>query len=325
MIRRRLGAVVTAFAVAAAPGVLAAPAADAASYRYWSYWTVTDAAWKFAQVGPTTLRPKDGDVQGWRFAVTTDSTSAARPRLAPSTAFDDVCGSTARPDGQKRVALVVDFGTAADASSGDEPPSDPLRGECVVTGTAADGWDVLVTAGYAIRSDDGGLICGLAGYPAKGCGEAVVDPPKTSEPGSGSGSGGSGGSSAGSGSSASAGDSGGKKKDRAADRSSEGDSGTASLGGRDRDTAPTTTATADATDAATEESAESTTEPSSDVPAPEGTQDGEPTPTLVPGVAEPVAASGDGPGGALGTALGALVLVGLIGAAAFTAVRRRQS
>lgn len=171
---RQLGAVVAAFTVAAAVSVVGAVPADAATYRYWSYWSGTSGSWTFAQRGPTGSTPPDGGVQGWRFAVSVDAANAIPPRLAASSAFTTVCGGTPAESGKKRVALVVDFGTTRDAPPGSSPPGEPLRGTCVVLPTSGTGWDALTLAEYSIRSE-GGLVCGLSGYPARGCGEAVDD------------------------------------------------------------------------------------------------------------------------------------------------------
>ncbi|RSS56401.1 hypothetical protein EF918_34145, partial [Streptomyces sp. WAC06614] len=101
--------------------VAAAPAL-AAGYRYWSFWEGGGAQeWTYANQGPSQLRPQDGTVLGFRFAVSQDAAAeAARPRAAAD--FAAICGTTAPVEGRKRVALVVDFGVPADAPSGEAPP-----------------------------------------------------------------------------------------------------------------------------------------------------------------------------------------------------------
>ena len=49
-------------AIAGATAMLAlAPAARAeTAYRYWTYWSVTDGAWRFATLGPASAVPVDG-------------------------------------------------------------------------------------------------------------------------------------------------------------------------------------------------------------------------------------------------------------------------
>ncbi|MCF2435593.1 hypothetical protein LV779_17850 [Streptomyces thinghirensis] len=50
-----------------------------------------------------------------------NSDDAAQPRGAAD--FSSVCAKTPAEDGSKRVALVLDFGTASDAPSGENPPA----------------------------------------------------------------------------------------------------------------------------------------------------------------------------------------------------------
>lgn len=148
--------------------------ATAAEYRYWSYWTITDGRWVFAPVGPASRTPADGDVDGWRFGIS-GVTSTTPPAIEAGLAFDSVCGDTPVVDAsQKRVALIIDAGNADDAPDGETPP--PLAGTCVVTESRASSFDVLQSA-TGIRTKNG-FVCGIAGYPADGCGEAVANKPK---------------------------------------------------------------------------------------------------------------------------------------------------
>ncbi len=168
-----------AAALVAAAGVplLAAPAAHATAYRYWSYWHAAGGNWAFSQMGADGWRVTDGSVEGWRFAVSPSTRSAAKPRFAAGGAFDAVCKKPADP-GKVRVALLIDFGTAGDYPSGDGPPAEPLRGWCVQVPPQSTGLDVLREQGLAVR-DDRGLICAIEGHPRTGCGEAVADPTPT--------------------------------------------------------------------------------------------------------------------------------------------------
>ena len=167
-IRRRRGSL---WALAALLGLvlavlLPAGAASAAAYRYWGYYQLSGTTWSFATKGPDQTTPSDGSVEGWRFAVGTEGSSRF-PRATPS--FDDLCGSTAAKSGEKRVAVVIDYGRAADTADNSEPPA-PV-GKCAVVATAATGLEVLSKVAD-VRSDKG-LICGLDGFPASGCGDAV--------------------------------------------------------------------------------------------------------------------------------------------------------
>ncbi|MCP3816625.1 SCO2322 family protein [Streptomyces sp. A3M-1-3] len=149
--------------------VLGAGPAHAAGYRYWSFWERDGGAWKYATQGPSLARPADGDVQGFRFSVSEDSQDAAQPRGAAD--FGAICGGTPARDGQKRVALVIDFGTRADAPGGETPPA--TRTECAQVGADATSADALAAVAKPLRYNSDALLCAIAGYPEAGCGEQV--------------------------------------------------------------------------------------------------------------------------------------------------------
>ncbi|MFL5999536.1 MAG: SCO2322 family protein [Streptomyces sp.] len=153
-------------------GLLLATAspAHAAGYRYWSFWDRTGSTWTYATEGPSTAVPSDGDVQGFRFAVSEDSADADTPRGTAS--FTAICGDTAARDGRKRVALILDFGTASDAPSGEAPPA--RRTECAVVPRDATTAEALATAAKPLRYNTNALLCAIAGYPETGCGEQVT-------------------------------------------------------------------------------------------------------------------------------------------------------
>lgn len=173
-----LGSTLLALLVAA---VVTAPAAEAASYRYWTYWWGQPGAtsWTFAQLGPASDRPKDGAVIGWRFAVTTESGGKKSPRAALP--FASLCPQlTSAPDGQKRVAVVVDYGSTSDAPPGERPPGGgTVRVECVTAASNANAVTVLTTAGVSLRVGANGLVCGIDGYPRSECAAIVADPTPT--------------------------------------------------------------------------------------------------------------------------------------------------
>ncbi|MEU6483907.1 SCO2322 family protein [Streptomyces sp. NPDC046887] len=195
MTRRTLSALLAALLSLAALVVLTvatAGPAQAAGYRYWSFWESGGGAWTYATQGPATARPADGDVNGYRFAVSADSADAAKPRRAPD--FAAVCGSGPAPKGAKRVALVLDFGTAADAPAGERPPAQ--RGACARVDEDATSAEALAAVAKPLRYGDGALLCAISGYPRTGCGEQVATTPSpsvsSSASDSGSGSGGDG-------------------------------------------------------------------------------------------------------------------------------------
>src|SRR5680860_1125683 len=107
-------------------GVAIAAPAQAAAYRYWGYFQLTNGAWAFAPTGSAQTVPKDGSIEGWRFAVGDESSTRA-PRATPT--FDDLCASTTAAAGTKRIGLVIDYGRPADSADGTQPPA--VRATCV--------------------------------------------------------------------------------------------------------------------------------------------------------------------------------------------------
>lgn len=148
----------------------AAGPARAAGYRYWSFWDRDGSAWTYATQGPSTARPADGDVQGFRFAVSQDSQDAARPRGTAD--FAAICSGTPAQGGSKRVALVLDFGTRADAPSGETPPAP--RTACARVPSDATTAEALAAVAKPLRYDTNALLCAISGYPRQGCGEQVA-------------------------------------------------------------------------------------------------------------------------------------------------------
>lgn len=161
-----------ALALALVAVVLVAAPARAAAYRYWTYWQAPAGAvsWTFANQGPGTSVPADGDVEGWSFGITTASADPAdAPGAAPD--FAAVCGSTPAEPDRKRVALVIDPGPAAVAPDGDIP----LAGSstCVVAPPDATGYEILRSVAE-VRTENG-LVCGLGGYPSTECAPVLDD------------------------------------------------------------------------------------------------------------------------------------------------------
>jgi hypothetical protein len=148
----------------------AGQAAQAAGYRYWSFWERDGDRWVYAAQGPSTARPADGDVQGFRFAVSEDSPDAARPRGRAG--FTEICARTPARDGTKRVALILDFGTPADAPEGETPPA--ARTACARVSPDATTAEALAAVAKPLRYDTNALLCAISGYPERGCGEQVA-------------------------------------------------------------------------------------------------------------------------------------------------------
>ncbi|MEU2909272.1 SCO2322 family protein [Streptomyces massasporeus] len=164
MIRRALLLLLASLLLCAGAGQ-----AQAAGYRYWSFWERDGEHWVYATRGPSLARPSDGDVQGFRFAVSEDSADAARPRGEAD--FATICAKTPAQDGRKRVALVIDFGTPADAPEGETPPA--ARTACARVSPDATTAEALAAVAEPLRYDTNALLCAIAGYPEKGCGERV--------------------------------------------------------------------------------------------------------------------------------------------------------
>ncbi|MCH0567455.1 SCO2322 family protein [Streptomyces sp. MUM 2J] len=164
MIRRAAALVATALLLLGS-----AAQAQAAGYRYWSFWERDGGHWTYATQGPSTTRPADGAVQGFRFAVSEDSSDAAQPRGTAD--FAAICAATPAREGTKRVALVLDFGTAADAPSGEVPPAADTA--CARVAPDATTAEALAAVAGPLRYDSNALLCAVTGYPRRGCGEQV--------------------------------------------------------------------------------------------------------------------------------------------------------
>ena len=141
-----------------------APVAHAVQYEYWSYWHATDGAWTFSGVGPASVVPADGSVEGWRFAVS-DVQGREAPAFEATTAFDTVCADAAVPPPEaKRVALIIDTGAGVTTS-------------CEVINAEATGYDIL-TSTHELRTERG-FVCAVDGIPEHGCGDVVDDASST--------------------------------------------------------------------------------------------------------------------------------------------------
>ncbi|MEU2158182.1 transmembrane domain-containing protein [Streptomyces sp. NPDC019396] len=166
--------------------VLAAGAAPAhaTGYRYWSFWVSGDGSgdgsgggakgnsWAYATEGPATARPSDGEVNGFRFAVSADSADATKPRTAPD--FATLCAATPAKPGTKRVGIVIDFGTPEHSPEGETPPAPDRRNACARVDASATSAEALASVAKPLRYDSAALLCGISGYPKSGCGDQVA-------------------------------------------------------------------------------------------------------------------------------------------------------
>jgi len=149
--------------------------ANAADYRYWTFWVTTNDSWSFANEGAGTLKATDQMVTGFKFAIT-----GADNGLPPteSAVFAELCPDTSEQAGTLRVAVVVDFNDQATAPEGETPPS-PNVVNCVTVNEGQTAADALNATGLEVRANDG-LLCGISGYPKEECGLEIAS--TTSDP-----------------------------------------------------------------------------------------------------------------------------------------------
>ena len=167
---RRVVGIVSSLLVAATAVVgLAAPAQAEEGYQYWNYFHLENDAWAFSDVGPAQYQPEDGAVEGFRYGTSTVSQGIEPRADLAEVNFDSVCADTDAAEGEKRVAVVLDYGTEEkDQGAPPEP-----RAECAVVAQDASAQQVL-EAVSDVRVESG-MTCALDGYPASGCGVPVKD------------------------------------------------------------------------------------------------------------------------------------------------------
>jgi hypothetical protein len=150
------------------------PPAQAAEkgYRYWGYFQTAPGktAWTTAMTGPT-VDIADGSVEGWSFVFSSDDIPSVKPRVKPE--FKKICAGVKADKDSKRIAVVIDFGSTAYAPKGEKVKKTITT--CVRTAKESQGIDVLGQV-TKVRAAGSGLICGLAGYPAKECGVEIATP-----------------------------------------------------------------------------------------------------------------------------------------------------
>jgi hypothetical protein len=150
------------------------PAAQASEkgWRYWGYFQAAPGKtmWTAAMTGPT-VDIADGSVEGWSFVFSSDDIPSVEPRVKPD--FKSICKGVKSVKDTKRIAVVIDFGSAAYAPKGEKVRKTLTT--CVRTAKESQGIDVLGQV-TKIRAAGSGLICGLAGYPAKECGLEIATP-----------------------------------------------------------------------------------------------------------------------------------------------------
>ncbi len=146
----------------------AAPAQADDPYAYWLYYTVDDGEFVYQETeGPGTFIPKDGGIEAYRYASALyPPTQAPRADLT-EVDFDEVCDDVVAGEGEKRVAVLIDYGFDGDApQAGSEDAPDP-RAACAVVPEKANGYQTL-DAVADIRTDADNGVCGVDGYPVSG-------------------------------------------------------------------------------------------------------------------------------------------------------------
>ena len=116
LVRRTVGVLSTLLVTAAAVVGLSGPAHAEDGYQYWHYFHLDGDAWAFAETGPADFVPEDGAVEGFRFGTSTMSQPIEPRADLAEVDFDGVCAGTEAADGEKRVAVVLDFGSDEDAT-----------------------------------------------------------------------------------------------------------------------------------------------------------------------------------------------------------------
>lgn len=168
-IARLTAVALTLLAALAGATALSAPAHAEAGYTYWAYYHLTDGTWVASSKGANGITPADGAVEGFRYATTLASsmTPDRPPRATP--AFEDICAGTEAAQGQKRIGIVVDYGTPQDAAEGDTPPRPEAA--CAVVPADATTQQALESV-KPLRLQEG-LMCAVDGYPSSGCADEV--------------------------------------------------------------------------------------------------------------------------------------------------------
>jgi hypothetical protein len=175
--RRVAGTISSLLLAAFAVAALAGPAHAEDGYRYWHYFHLEGSTWAFSEVGASDYTPEDGAVEGFRFGTSTMAQPIEPRADLDEVDFDTVCADTEAAEGEKRVAVLVDYGV----EEGQGSPPDP-RAECAVAAEDASTQQIL--GQVADVRVEGGMTCALDGYPASGCGDPVpnADVPTDEEP-----------------------------------------------------------------------------------------------------------------------------------------------
>lgn len=148
----------------------ASPVWAETAYRYWSFWTVNQGSWAYANVGPASVEVRDGDAFGWRFGISTEQGSPeAAPRVEAEELFALACAGTSPENNVVRVAFILDSGEPDSAPGGQVAPAPRLACALVPQGSTS---AVALSAVAELRVE-AGFVCGVDGYPQGECAPAI--------------------------------------------------------------------------------------------------------------------------------------------------------
>jgi hypothetical protein len=176
--RRSARALITLLLLPVLAGLLLAgsgTAHAATGYKYWNYFHVEGGKYVFAKTGPSGFTPANGSVEAYRYGLSSTAKGTTPRTDATTYSFDDICAGSKAETGQKRVGVLLDYGTTQDAASGEKPPKP--RAACAVVASNANGQQVLDEV-TDLRTEKA-LICGIDGYPVKSCSVTVKNAPKS--------------------------------------------------------------------------------------------------------------------------------------------------
>lgn len=134
-------------------------------YRYWAYFTVTDGEFDYQETeSPGTYVPEDGSIEGYRYVASGLAMKHAPRADLSEVTFEAICDDVEPVEGEKRVAVVIDFGAEQDAPEGKDVP-EPL-GLCAQVPADAVGMAVLNDVAEANVVQ--GALQDINGYPGTG-------------------------------------------------------------------------------------------------------------------------------------------------------------
>jgi hypothetical protein len=141
---------------------------DGARYVYWAFYTLSGDAWAYANLGPGSVRVRDGDVQGWAWGLG-DSGTGATPPVQDLTA---ICGpatpapsaTSLAPQAQPTSAATALVPQAQPTSAATaEPPATAPTATPIPSGQAGGSWGYLGFGALVLILGAGALIMARRG------------------------------------------------------------------------------------------------------------------------------------------------------------------